>query len=734
MKTLKALLLLTIFIILVPSPKTFSQTITPSPTPPVSDDNDVVKITTSLVQVDATVTDKSGKVVSDLKPEDFEIYENGKKRTISGFTFVNGNSVGNISNNLLTSANSIATQNPDQNIEQVRRIYAFVVDDLRLSKTGVDRAKKDLKRFVEQEVQPNDLVTIIRTSTSVNVLQSFTNNKKQLLDAVAGISYNPRTSVGFGAVSPISISFSDASAGIKSAVSLTENAQRIAINQSGLETLVNTSITNIAGNSGLQTLLTTVRAIGNLKGRKAIFFVSQGYGGGFTESGANTVNSANLRDQTLFGSTSVQVEGRTYTIDNFLRAITEAANRNSVTIFPIDPNGAIVTNLSAEDNTRGTLGADGAETLSGGQIDSKVRGRNDDIRNNQQSLKYLARETGGKAFINGSNSDNDLRDAINNQSSYYLIAYEPDQETFDPKENRFNKLEIKAKRSNTNVTFRTGFFNVVKSDANKGSEDSLQILKKIFLPYNNADIGIELANVYAGTDKNQSTVRTFVNVNPRDLDIKDAPDGKKNLKIDVYAVVFDESGRPVGSSARNYGVTFDAKSYNEFLKSGLVTSLAFNVPQAGVYRIKVLVKDDNSEKIGTASQSVLIPDAEKQAFAFSGILLQNFTAAEWQALQAKTFTPKPEKMQIDTAFRHYKKGTVLTYNYGVNLFAAAAKKGDSKLTLTMKLLKENQVVFSGTPEDLPVSAGAKVNRGGAFNLGTEMTTGKYTSANFRCRR
>src|SRR6478609_4591978 len=60
----------------------------PATTPTPKADEDVVKITTHLIQVDVTVTDKSGKVVHDLKPEDFEIYENGQKQKISNFSFV----------------------------------------------------------------------------------------------------------------------------------------------------------------------------------------------------------------------------------------------------------------------------------------------------------------------------------------------------------------------------------------------------------------------------------------------------------------------------------------------------------------------------------------------------------------------------------------------------------------------------------------------------------------------
>ena len=57
---------------------------TPVPTPP----DDVVKITTSLIQLDVSVTDKKGRVITDLRPDEFEVYENGKRQKLSGFSFV----------------------------------------------------------------------------------------------------------------------------------------------------------------------------------------------------------------------------------------------------------------------------------------------------------------------------------------------------------------------------------------------------------------------------------------------------------------------------------------------------------------------------------------------------------------------------------------------------------------------------------------------------------------------
>src|SRR5678815_2365177 len=48
----------------------------------------VIRINVNLVQVDATVTDKSGKPVTSLKPEDFEILQDGKPQQIVNFTYV----------------------------------------------------------------------------------------------------------------------------------------------------------------------------------------------------------------------------------------------------------------------------------------------------------------------------------------------------------------------------------------------------------------------------------------------------------------------------------------------------------------------------------------------------------------------------------------------------------------------------------------------------------------------
>jgi len=63
---------------------TFGQVV--KPTPPIEDQ--VVKISTNLIRIDVSVTDGKGRAVTDLKQNEIEIYENGVKQAITGFSFV----------------------------------------------------------------------------------------------------------------------------------------------------------------------------------------------------------------------------------------------------------------------------------------------------------------------------------------------------------------------------------------------------------------------------------------------------------------------------------------------------------------------------------------------------------------------------------------------------------------------------------------------------------------------
>ena len=130
----------------------------------------VIRVSVNLVQVDAVVTDGKGRKVTDLKAEDFEIFQDGQPQKLTHFEFVNLRDEG-------PAAPVITVSNPREGAdsvpppparrvlarEEIRRTFAFVIDDLALSFDSVVRVRTALKKWVETEMRPGDLVAVIVT-------------------------------------------------------------------------------------------------------------------------------------------------------------------------------------------------------------------------------------------------------------------------------------------------------------------------------------------------------------------------------------------------------------------------------------------------------------------------------------------------------------------------------------------------------------------------------------------
>src|ERR1041385_1759841 len=182
----------------------------PSPRPPAQSGEDVVKITTNLVQVDAAVTDKKGRPITDLKAEDFEVYEDGRLQKITNFSFISAE-LNTPSSVVRSNADAPRTKRVDEppvptirlRPENVVRTVALVVDDLGLSFESMHFVRDALRKFVDEQMQPGDLVAIIRTGAGVGALQQFTSDKRLLYAAIDRAKWNGRGRAGIPAFAPI---------------------------------------------------------------------------------------------------------------------------------------------------------------------------------------------------------------------------------------------------------------------------------------------------------------------------------------------------------------------------------------------------------------------------------------------------------------------------------------------------------------------------------------------------
>jgi VWFA-related protein len=137
----------------------------------------VLRVTVNLVQVEATVTDGSDRPVTDLRAEDFEVRQDGKVQKITHCTYV------------APSALMAAARHGAVRPENVNRTIAILVDDLGLASTSIVEVRRALRKFVDEQMQPGDLVAIFRTLGSSGYLQQFTTDKRQLYASIERIQW-----------------------------------------------------------------------------------------------------------------------------------------------------------------------------------------------------------------------------------------------------------------------------------------------------------------------------------------------------------------------------------------------------------------------------------------------------------------------------------------------------------------------------------------------------------------
>lgn len=673
----------------------FAQKTTPTP------DDDVVKISTNLIQIDVTVTDKKGNVVRDLKADEIEIYENGDKQEITNFSFIS-----NLRTQTETTKNPVVANVPVPTAQlkpaQIKRTMALVVDDLSLSFVSAHYVRMALKKFVDEQMQDGDLVAIIRTGAGIGALQQFTSDKRQLYAAIEKVRWNPLGRGRISAFTPIQPTI------LEQAQADGQEVSEEALNAEKDFNLNFENFRESAFATGtLGALKFIVNGMRDLPGRKSVLLFSDGIQI-FNTTASGTVETNRILE--------------------FLRQLVDIANRASVVFYTVDARGLLTAGLTAEDN----IINNSAENLL-----TLMSERRTELFNTQQGLVYLAQQTGGFAVLNNNDLSGGVRKILDDQS-YYLIGYQPDADTFDPKTRRFNKLTVKVKRDGLNVRYRSGFFNVqeerIAQMTTTGKQTpSEQISNALASPFAASGIALRLNTIF-GNDLKGSFVRSLLHVDARDLKFTEEADGSKKAVFDVLAISFGDNGQIVDQIGKSYSFNVKSAAYEKILKEGFVYYFSFPVKKPGAYQFRVAIRDNATEKVGSASQFIEVPDLKKNRVTLSGIVLENFTPQQWQAYSSdapKTVGAASVDLSTnpmnDTSLRKFKRGTILRYGYEI-YNAKLDALGRPSLTAQVRVFRDGKLILDGAKNQLDLLGQTdreRIKTVGALSLGGEMEPGDY---------
>ena len=683
-----------------PEPQPKQETKQPDAQTPTREQDTTVRISTQLVQVDATVTDKKGEHVEDLTEDNFELAVDGKKQAITYFRLVKLPEPKRPEPGAANAPKPVAPppSMPTRTVapEQVARTIAFVVDDLGLSFESTYFARRAIKKFLDEQMQEGDLVAIIRTGRGLGALQQFTSDKRVLYTAVEKLTWNPNSremTPRFG---------------------VTDNNDQAAQAQARFDDFRETVFA--AGTLGALNFV--VRGLRELPGRKSAILISDG-----------------LR---LFG----QNRDNSIILDR-VRRLTDLANRSSVVIYSLDAKGLQTLMPTAADNIGGLSGPQFAEGL------SRMRQQNFD---SQEGLVYLARETGGVAFINNNDLNFGIRRALKDQQSYYLIGFDPEDDKFDRK---YHSIRLKVNRPGLQTRTRSGFIGY--SDKPKEpvpQTREAQILSALFSPFGARDVAAQMTSFFFNTPnpnrkqkndpENFSFVRSFFHIDASNLTFKDAANGDKVLKLEIATFTFNENGAVVEQHGRAFELRLDDARYRLALRRGFNYTDDFMIKKPGAYQFRAVIRDAETGRMGSAGQFIQVPDLSKNRLELSGLVLTSTrTESDKQSTNAPTGPPtnsvtgsptgsptgaeERDDIQPTPNVRRFSRDSVIDYGAFVYNATPDPKTGKPQLTTQLEIYREGKVLHQLEPRPIDPADVADPKRlecGGRLKL-TSFPPGDY---------
>jgi VWFA-related protein len=671
--------------------------------------DDVVRITTNLVQIDATVTDKDGKPVTDLTAEDFEIFQDGKSQKITSVSFVNleSRNAAVASNNLGKNDKKAPLAPPLRtNAANAGRLITFIVDDGGCSATltGMTAAREGIEKFIRAQMQPGDLVAIFQTRAGSSMLQQFTSDKNKLLAVARKIRWQPPKGGCFG----------DSTGGFFEPARPMDNANRRENIQLNSETEndgarrgkiaedrkkneEDIKRRDVEGTIGV--LRYVIRGLDKISGRKTVFFLSDGM-----PLGGNVIMA--------------------------LRDLTEEANRAAVVFNTLDARGVVNPSyIGAQDYFEGFR-----ENI---HTTSTVReNRETSFRDSQEGLFVLANETGGRFYQGNNFLDVPIRKVLNAEKGYYLIAYEPDDETFKGK--GFHNIEVKLKRTGLRVRSRSGFSPLTDESVSRNAprvkpkSAESDLYEAIAAPLPHAGLDLQLSAYYGNTQQTGDFVRALVYVDGRQITFTDESNGMKKAVFDVVAVTFNEKNEPVDDFNKTHTIRFPAANLASVQQNGMIYTADVPVKKAGVYNFRIAMRDVASRQIGSAAQQIEVPELQK-----GRLLLSNPIIGEAENNNGKMTAPSvgeaangfsPVQSISTPAIRRFRPGAVLGYSYKIYNAAVDKALGQPKLTVQIRLYRNGELVTDSpaAPAQLEVQADLKrINDYGFMRLPPNALTGDY---------
>jgi VWFA-related protein len=649
---------------------------------------DVIRISTQLVQTDVVVMDKNEAIVPDLKLEDFEVYDNGKRQELQFMEFVNvagpgrseGTGVARVAPGVDTSVSR------DLTAKDLRRIIAFVIDDVTIPTEDMARARDMLSDFVDNKMQEGDLVSVVRTVGGKGLLEQFTSDRSILRRAISqlGVRTIP-PHLGFGGPEPGRLTQPPAPAADQTS---TETVDASRMEFEGPAEGTNQTPRAILALSVANRVVDSLRQV---PGRKNLVLISGGLP---------------LFDLSKGG----QIIGD---VSDLFERFADNATRSGVVVNTMDIRGLQTAGAVASFNATPGRSALGGGTLAGPD-ETRGFGRTADFARlgdrpptELLTLTELAGRTGGVAVVNTNNFAGGLDKVLNRSRGYYRLAYRP-SERFD---NKFHRVEVKVRRDGVRTFASEGY--VAREDkAPGGGTKEEQIINAAISPLAQRSLDVAAELQYKFSPDNQAQLDVNALVNAKNINFKRTDDGKYQASFDVVGFVFDQLGRSRGGISQTVNADLTEEDYKRALLTGISYTASTQLPP-GYYQVRLAVRETETGKMGTVSRYFEVPDLSNKRLTMSSILLYG--------VEPGAAKNAPEQL---TAARVISRKQDL--RYAAVIYNAKFEGGKSQARSRLIISQNGKMLFEEPeqPVTTPGASAGQLVRVGQLGM-SKVTPGRY---------
>jgi len=558
-------------------------------------EEDVIRITSNLVNLDVMVKDKKGKAITDLKAEDFVLSENGVRQKIEFFdsTLAGGNAPRQPATISLSTGPGAPNNLP-------RNIIALVLDGQTTEGANLKHVRDGMTKYIRERISDSDSVALFAISGGLQLLQPFTQDKAKLILAVEqadGISTGSKTAELRGineataalrdqlAAGPTGVVTTPAGG---SAAAQAMISRRVLEQYVQLRSALSTQQTRPVL-AGLAAICEGLRAI---PGKKTVVVFSQGF----------------VAPQTL---------------DWQVQSTIDIANRANVAIYIIDSSGltggtpqsgALVPSSALAGISAATSQENRIRAGAGESVFDITR---QEGLNRQQDLLYrISGDTGGQFIKNTNDIAAGLERIDEEIRSRYTLAYRSTDPNFD---GSFRKVKVEVHRPDAKVLARPGYYAIPPSQVVPLSPEDKKLLANFESISAHSTLPLSLQLNSFRSQQGFYIVPLSFEIPPAAVEFGQKGD-KQRLQLDVLGLVRGAGDDKILSRlGGNFDVELTAQQYESILNDKIFYRQDMEL-EAGAYTIDLVVKDRLSGRVAAKRQNLTLPVTDSEFSATEAVL------------------------------------------------------------------------------------------------------------------